>query len=95
MNVHKIQNEAKSIVPFIDLYGVDALFKILKQYPFVSWTNKTIPTQGSPTRLAKDIELQTTKNLKVNKLVYHKDGKTTVFTDKGVYQFFAAGQKVK
>lgn len=95
MNVHKIQSEAKSIMPFIDLYGNEVLFKILKKYPFVSWTSKSMPTEGSPTRLAKDIELKATKQIKVNKLVSHKDGKTTVFTDKGVYQFFAAGQQVK
>lgn len=95
MDVHKIQQQAKQIIPFIDLYGTDVLFKALKQYPFVSWTNKSIPQQGSPTRLAKDVCLNKAKELKVLKFVSHKDGKSTVFTDKGVYQFFAAGQQVK
>jgi hypothetical protein len=95
MNVHKIQQEAKGIIPFVELYGTDILFQVLKQYPFVSWTDKSIPTQGSPTRLAKDVCLNKAKELKVLKFISHKDGKSTVFTNKGVYQFFAAGQKVK
>ena len=95
VRVTEIQNKAKSIMPFIDLYGNETLFTILKQYPYVSWTNKTIPTQGSPTRLTRDIEVEKTNGFKVKKLVAHKDGKTTIFTDKGVYQFFAAGQQVK
>lgn len=91
----EIQNKAKGLMPFIDLYGNETLFTILKQYPFVSWRDKTIPQQGSPTRLTKDIVLSKTNDCKVQRLVAHKDGKTTIFTDKGVYQFFAAGQQVK
>jgi|688.fasta_scaffold193986_5 hypothetical protein len=95
VRVHEIQKEAQSIMPFIDLYGSVLLFTILKQYPFVSWRDKTIPQEGSPTRLTKDIEMEKAKALNVKKLIAHKDGKTTIFTDKGVYQFFAAGQQVK
>jgi hypothetical protein len=95
VHVHEIQKQAKNIIPFIDLYGAAVLFQILKQYPFVSCTNKSIPTQGSPTRLTKDIEIERAKDFKVLKFISHKDGKSTVFTDKGVYQFFAAGQQVK
>jgi hypothetical protein len=94
MNVHKIQQQAKQIIPFVDLYGTDALFKVLMQYPYVSWRDKTIPTQGSPTRLSKDISLENTKQFKLIKFISHKDGKSTVFTDKGVYQFFAIGQQL-
>lgn len=95
MDTNKIQQQAKELINFIDLYGTDILFKALKQYPFVSYTNKSIPKQGSPTRLTKDICLNKAKELKVLKFISHKDGKSTVITDKGVYQFFAAGQQVK
>ena len=94
VHVHKIQQEAKSIIPFIDLYGNGILFSILKKYPFVSWRDKTIPKQGSPTRLTKDIDTEKVKDITVKKIIAHKDGKTTIITDKGVYQFFAAGQQV-
>ena len=95
VRVHTIQKNAIEIFKFIDLYGSEILFTELKKYPFVSWRDKTIPTQGSPTRLTKDISLENASSFKVNKIIAHKDGKTTIFTDKGVYQFFAAGQQVK
>ena len=94
VRVHTIQKNAIEIFKFIDLYGSEILFTELKKYPFVSWRDKTIPKQGSPTRLTKDIDTEKVKDITVKKLIAHKDGKTTIVTDKGVYQFFAAGQQV-
>jgi hypothetical protein len=95
IKVFEIQNEAKSIMQFIDLYGNKVLFASLIKYPFVSWRDKTIPNQGSPTRLTKDININSIPEMKVSKIIAHKDGKTTIFTSIGVYQFFAAGQQIK
>jgi len=93
VKVQSIQNRAKEVMKYIDLYGNIVLFSVLKQYPFVSWCDKSIPKQGSPTRLSKDVEMDKAKNLKVIRLIAHKNFKTTIITDKGYYQFFASGMQ--
>lgn len=95
VQVQSIQNKAKEVVKYIDLYGNTILFSVLKQYPFVSWCDHSIPTLGSPTRLSKDVSMSKVKNLKIIKLIAHRDFKTTIVTDKGYYQFFASGMQVK
>lgn len=95
VKAQQIQNRAKEVMKFIDLYGNQVLFSVLKQYPFVSWCDKSIPKLGSPVRLAKDISMQKAKDLKIERLILHRDYKTTIVTDKGVYQFFAAGMQNK
>jgi hypothetical protein len=51
IKTEKIQRQAKDIFKDIDLYGIDLLIEVLKQYPFISWRDKTIPNEGSPARL--------------------------------------------
>lgn len=93
VQVEKIQQTALSVFKDLDLYGNEVLLETLKQYPFISWCDKSIPKLGSPTRLTKDISVEMFKALKVNKITAHKDFKTTIHTDKGVYQFFACGMQ--
>lgn len=95
VKVQQIQNRAKEVMKYIDLYGNVVLFSVLKQYPFVSWCDKSIPKLGSPTRLSKDISMAKVRELKIERLIAHKDYKTTIVTDKGVFQFFAAGMQNK
>lgn len=95
VKVQSIQNRAKEVMKYIDLYGNVVLFSVLKQYPFVSWCDKSIPKLGSPTRLSKDISMSKAKELKIERLIAHKDYKTTIVTDKGAFQFFAAGMQIK
>ena len=95
VKVESIQNKAKEVMKYIDLYGNEVLFSILKQYPFISWRDNSIPKLGSPTRLSKDIEMSKVKDLQIKKLIAHKDFKTTIITNKGYYQFFACGMQTK
>jgi hypothetical protein len=95
VKVESIQNRAKEVMKYIDLYGNVVMFSVLKQYPFVSWCDKSIPKEGSPTRLAKDICMKKANELKILKLIAHRDFKTTIVTDKGVFQFFASGMQNK
>ena len=95
VQVESIQNKAKEVMKYIDLYSNEVLLTILKEYPFVSWRDNSIPTQGSPTRLSKDIDMSKVKDLQVKKLIAHKDFKTTIITNQGYYQFFACGMQVK
>ena len=96
VQVFSIQKTAKSIFEYIDLYGIELLFETLKEYPYVSWRDKSIPSEGSPTRLTKDIKKEGISKFKeVSKIILHKNGMTTIRTNIGYYQFFAAGQQVK
>jgi len=94
VQVTKIQNTAKTIFKDLDLYGIPLLMRNLKRYPFVSWRDKSIPKSGSPTRLSKDIKMDGILKIKeVKELIAHKNGMTTIVTNLGYYQFFAAGQQ--
>lgn len=95
----KIQSQAKAIFKDIDLYGIDLLMETLKQYPFISWRDKTVPNEGSPSRLVSQANIKTSEQIKkdkginfaVNKLILHRNGSTTIATNLGFYQFFACG----
>lgn len=95
VQVQKLQQTALNIFKDLDLYGNDVLLGVLKQYPFVSWCDKSIPKLGSPTRLTKDIAADKFTQLKIHQIIAHKDFKTTIKTNVGVYQFFACGMQNK
>lgn len=96
VKISNIQNTTKDIFKYIDLYGIPMLIRSLKRYPFVSWRNNSIPEAGSPTRLSRDIKMQgVTKIKEVSKIILHRNGMTTIKTNLGYFQFFAAGQQVK
>lgn len=96
VRVSHIQNTARDIFKDIDLYGIPLLIRNLKRYPFVSHRDKSIPQQGSPTVPTKCIKMNGIIKIKeVKKLICHKNGMTTIVTNLGYYQFFAAGQQLK
>lgn len=75
----------KEIYKDLDLYGSDILINALKdKFKAVAYTNKSVPSQGSPCRSAKDIA----KGLIVNRLTFHKNGEITAFTNNGNLRFF-------
>jgi len=78
-------NDLKAIAKDIDLYGSDIMLSALKkQYKAVAYTKKSIPTQGSPCRSSADIA----PDLKISKVIFHKNNEVTVFTDHGNLRFF-------
>lgn len=75
----------KNIWSDIDLYGWPVLLAELQnKFKAVAYTNKSIPSQGSPCRSSKDIA----DNLSVQKLVFHRNGEITAFTNHGNLRFF-------
>jgi hypothetical protein len=90
VQVYKIQSTAKSIFKDLDLYGIPVLIECLKKYPYISWRTKSIPTEGSPTHQTHLIKTPNAIT-EVKKLIAHKDGRTTIITNMGYLQFWAAG----
>lgn len=93
VRVTEIQNNAKEIFKHIDLYGVDILLTELSKYPYMSHRPKTVPQEGSPTWTTKGSGKPRINN--VISIICHRDGKTTIQTEKGFIQYWAAGQQVK
>lgn len=85
MEPAKIQSAAKSIYKDIDLYGVDTLLNCLRQYSHVSWMKNSNRKSGSQTK--QSCALREGTQVEIQKLICHKDGKTTIKTDKGFLQF--------
>lgn len=78
-------NDLKAIAKDIDLYGSDVMLSALKQqYKAVAYTNKSIPSQGSPCRSSADIA----PNLVISRVIFHKNNEVTVFTNNGNLRFF-------
>jgi hypothetical protein len=76
----------KDIVQNLDLYGEPVLIEALKkQFSHVSYTLKAkkIPTCGSICRQSKDIT--PSNDLKIERVIFHKDGKVSILTDKKQY----------
>lgn len=68
-----------------DLYGDETILIALQtKYKAVAYTNKSIPTQGSPCRSSKDIAL----NLSIEKLIFHRNNEITAITNHGNLRFF-------
>lgn len=88
-----LQNTAREIFKDLDLYGIPVLLAHLSKYPFISWRTASTPTEGSPSRLTSSIS-NPEQVTEVKKLIAHKDGKTTIVTNIGYLQFYAAGQRV-
>jgi len=78
-------NTIREIYKCLDLYGSEVLLTALKdKYKAVAYTNKSIPSQGSPCRSSKDIA----SGLIVNKAIFHHNNEITVFTNHGNLRFF-------
>lgn len=77
----------KDNLKMIDLYGHEIIFEQLKQnYTFVSYAEKSIPTAGSMTK--KAICFRYDETLQLLKTIHHRNGATTIQTNKGFLQFF-------
>ncbi len=82
----KIQKSVKEIYKNIDLYGAIVLVTMLQQYSHISFCDNSVPTPGSPIKqmaALRNPELITS----ISKVIYHKDGKTTIKTNVGFLQF--------
>jgi hypothetical protein len=78
-------NDLKTIAKDIDLYGSDIMLAALKlEYKAVAYTNKSIPSQGSPCRSSADIA----PDLLISKVIFHKNNEVTIFTNHGNLRFF-------
>lgn len=79
----------KAIAKDLDLYGTDVLIQALKNsFSHVSYTfnARKIPTCGSICRKTQEITPQ--KNFKVEKVIFHRNGKVTIYTNhKQYFQF--------
>ena len=75
----------KEMYKYIDLYGSEAILLALQnKFKAVAYTNKSIPSQGSPCRSSKDISLK----LSISKMIFHKNGEVTAITNNGNLRFF-------
>ena len=73
----------------------DDAIRILKDdgFLFVSFRHKSIPIEGSPTKLIKCLATNKDRKgnrgkIEIKKVTNHKDGKVTLQTNLGFVQFF-------
>ena len=73
----------------------DDAIRILKDdgFLFVSFRHKSVPTEGSPTKLIKCLATNKDRKgnrgeIEIKKVTNHKDGKVTLQTNLGFVQFF-------
>ena len=73
----------------------DDAIRILKDdgFLFVSFRHKSVPIEGSPTKLIKCLATNKDRkgnrgNIEIKKVTNHKDGKVTLQTNLGFVQFF-------
>ena len=73
----------------------DDAIRILKDdgFLFVSFRHKSVPIEGSPTKLIKCLATNKDRkgnrgNIEIKKVTNHKDGKVTLQTNLGFIQFF-------
>ena len=60
-----------------------------KEFIFVSYSQKSVPSQESITKKAACIEYADFTNVKIIKVIQHRNGRVTFQTEKhGFYQFF-------
>ena len=73
-----------------DLSNVKNVFlAAAKEFTFVSYSQKSVPSQGSMTKKAACIEYADFTNVKIIKVIQHRNGRVTFQTEKhGFYQFF-------
>ena len=68
-----------------DLYGDSVFIGMLKNaFKSVCFTDKSIPSAGSPVRSSKAVK----DDLRVNKAIFHRNNEITIFTDNGNLRFF-------
>jgi dTDP-D-glucose 4,6-dehydratase len=77
----------KSIIKNIDLYGLNVLLCECKNsFTFVSFCEKSIPTNGSITvQIEKFVKFSEDSFFK--KVTYHKNGNFTIQTNKAFFKF--------
>ena len=78
--------DLKELKNYCDLLPQITLNQLVKRFKFVSYTQNSFATSGSPTYKSENLRVKTIKNVK--KLVLHKDKKVTAVTNKGYFQFF-------
>ena len=73
----------------------DDAIEVLKddRFLFVSFRHKSIPSEGSPTKLIKCLATNKDRKgnrgkIEIKKVTNHKDGKVTLQTNLGFVQFF-------
>ena len=73
----------------------DDAIRILKDdgFLFVSFRHKSVPIEGSPTKLIKCLATNKDRkgnrgNIEIKKVTNHKDGKVSIQTNLGFIQFF-------
>ena len=73
----------------------DDAIKVLKDegFLFVSFSLRSIPTNGSPIRPIKYLATNKDRkgnrgNIEIKKVINHKDGKVSIQTDLGIAKFF-------
>ena len=73
----------------------DDAIEVLKDdgFLFVSFRQKSVPTEGSPTKLIKSLATNKDRKgkrgkIEIKKVTNHKDGKVTLQTNLGFVQFF-------
>ena len=77
----------KTNLKYIDLYSPAIIFEQLRQnYTFVSYAEKSIPTQGSMTK--KALCFRYDDALELLRTIHHRNGHVTIQTNKGYLQFF-------
>ena len=78
----------KELREYADLYGWDITLICLKEmnYKFVSFTEKSIPSPGSP---CWDIsKLKPSGDFSISKVILHKDNSVTLKTSEGNLRFW-------
>lgn len=79
-------NNLKEHAKYIDLYPADVTLLLLaSKYKYVSHTLncKKIPTIGSVCR--KSSTISPADDLKIKKLIFHRNGRVSIKTDKNLY----------
>lgn len=86
MNIDNKIKVIKENYKYIDLYGDDLFFDLLKDtFSFFSFRKKSVPNLGSNTFPVNCLKI---KDCKIVKIIFHKTKKITVQTDKAFIQFF-------
>ena len=86
----KIQEAAKAVFADLDLYGLDCLEAVLLKYNVMSFRKGSIPSPGSRSWVITEARRKKAKRkyTKVLRLICHRDGSTTIQTDKGFGRFW-------
>ena len=85
--------EKKSLKGYVGLFDVEFVSKFVKKagYTFVSWREKSIPNQGTPSFPLSYFINNGKKDIlksKFSKITFSTNGNVTIKSSKGYFQFF-------